>query len=188
MDRQQILLAKALQAAEVPLTVATADDCLILQKATYLLQCAGVRLGFRFRWYMRGPYSPETIAAALGVIREGQSAHAELQGWKLDDASKQRIDRLNSLFSKGDGKAEQTRHLELLGSVLFLINTNQVKAKDAEETFSILRRYSKKYDASDVRKAVKELRKYGLFKSPSFGRRQQPHPRQHCPDGSARGT
>src|SRR5438876_1106010 len=105
MDRQQILLAKALDAAEIPLNVTTFDDRLILQKAVYLLQCAGVRLGYRFRWYLRGPYSPDMTAGAFGIVGEGQSAQTELQGWKLDDASKKRIDPLKPLFSKGEDKS-----------------------------------------------------------------------------------
>lgn len=42
MDRQQILLAKSLDAAQISLSVATFDDRLILQKAVYLLQLGGV--------------------------------------------------------------------------------------------------------------------------------------------------
>src|SRR5438445_12999592 len=104
MDRQQILLAKALEAAEIPLDVTTFRDRLILQKTLYLLQNAGVHLGYRFRWYLRGPYSPDMTAGAFGIVGEGQSAQAELRGWKLDDASKQRIDRLRSLVSKREDK------------------------------------------------------------------------------------
>src|SRR5438105_1432600 len=105
MDRQQILLAKSLEAAEMPLSVESFDDRLILQKAVYLLQAAGVHLGYRFRWYLRGPYSPEMTAAAFGVLREGQPAQQELQEWKLDDASKERIERLKPLLSIGKDKA-----------------------------------------------------------------------------------
>jgi uncharacterized protein YwgA len=140
MDRQQILLAKTLEAAEVPLNVSTFDDRLILQKAVYLLQNAGVHLGYRFRWYLRSPYSPDMTAGAFGIVGEGQSAQTELRGWKLDDASKERIDRLKSLVFKGEDKAAKARRLELLASVLFLIKTKQAKANDAEETSAILRR------------------------------------------------
>jgi uncharacterized protein YwgA len=163
MDRQQILLAKALEAAELPLSVATFEDRLILQKTVYLLQSAGVHLGYRFRWYLRGPYSPDMTAGAFGIVREGNSAQEELRGWKLDDASKGKIDRLKSLFSASVDRRAQARRLELLASVLFLMKTNQAKPNEPEETSKILRRYSKHYHAQDVRDAVEELKGYGLL-------------------------
>lgn len=164
MDRQQILLAKSLEAAEVSLSVETFADRLILQKTVYLLQAAGVHLGYRFRWYLRGPYSPEMTAGAFGIVGEGQLAQRELQGWKLDDASKERIDRLKPLLAaEGADKPSQVRRMELLASVLFLIKTEQTEASDAEGTAAILRKYKKDYDAKAVRKAVHQLRAYGLF-------------------------
>ncbi len=163
MDRQQILLAKALEAAEIPLDVATFHTRLILQKAVYLLQSAGVQLGYRFRWYLRGPYSPDMTAGAFGIIGEGSSAQEELRGWKLDAESKAVIDRLKPLLCEGDDKAAQASRLELLASVLFLINTKQAKENDAAETSTILRRYNKNYHAEDVRKAIQELKTYGLL-------------------------
>jgi uncharacterized protein YwgA len=163
MDRQQILLAKALEAAEVPLKVATFHDRLILQKAVYLLQSAGVHFGYRFRWYLRGPYSPDMTAGAFGIVGEGPSAQKELRGWKLDAASSKRIANLKPLMGDGGNSAGRARRLELLASVLFLIKTNQTKATDPEGAAAILRRYNKNYKVEEVRKAAEELKEYALL-------------------------
>ncbi|MDB5308653.1 MAG: hypothetical protein JWO38_2855 [Gemmataceae bacterium] len=164
MDRQQILLAKSLEAAEVPLSVNTFHDRLILQKAVYLLQAAGIHLGYRFRWYIRGPYSPDMTSGAFGIANEGEYAEAELRGWKLDDESATRARNLHSLLhQEGESKTDQARRLELLASALFLFKTDQAKPGDPEGTATILKRNNKEFSAAEVKSAVKELRAHGLL-------------------------
>lgn len=164
MDRQQILLGKALEAAEMPLNVGTFDDRLILQKSVYLLQSAGVHLGYRFRWYLRGPYSPEMTAGAFGIAGEAEAAQQELRGWTLDDETRTRIERIKPLLASAGNKAAHARRMELLASTLFLINTNQAKPTDPEAVASILKRFKKNYDTKAVRDAIQELRGYGFVK------------------------
>ena len=53
--------------------------------------------------------------------------------------------------------------LELLASVLFLVNTKQADAANADETAAILRKNKKQFDAKDVSSAVKELNAHGLI-------------------------
>ena len=59
MDLQQIRLGLVLREADVSVDVSSFANRLILQKAGYLLQQAGVSLGYHFSWYLRGPYSPD---------------------------------------------------------------------------------------------------------------------------------
>lgn len=164
MDRQQILLAKSLEAAQVPLSVRTFNERLILQKSVYLLQASGIHINYRFRWYIRGPYSPDMTAGAFGIVNEGKYAQRELQGWKLDDNSAQRARRLQPLLHReGESKAEQARRLELLASALFLFKTDQAKPTDPEGTSNILKKNDKNFDVGEVKTAVKELKAHGLL-------------------------
>lgn len=164
MDRQQILLAKTLEAADVPLNVHTFNDRLILQKSAYLLQMSGIHMGYRFRWYLRGPYSPDMTAGAFGIVNEGQYGQEELQGWHLDKESAERARKLRPLLNrKGESKSGQVQRLELLASVLFLIKTEQAKLGDPEGTSRILKKNEKHYNAEEVRAAAKELRAHGLL-------------------------
>ncbi len=49
-----------LKALEYPsISVANFEDKLVVQKIIYLLQLKGVRFGYRFSLYVRGPYSPD---------------------------------------------------------------------------------------------------------------------------------
>ncbi len=163
MDRQQILLAKSLEAAGVPLAVETFDERLILQKVVYLIQVAGVHTGYRYRWYLRGPYSPDMTADAFGILREGKAGQEELGRWNLDDESAGRLEKLKPLLVRvGEPVAEKARRLELLASVLFPIKTDQVKVNDHAATSEILKKNGKDFTTSDVRAAVKELKGYGL--------------------------
>ncbi len=57
MDTKQLVLKRTLEAAGESLEVDTLDDRLRLQKAIYLIQAAGADLGYRYSWYIRGPYS-----------------------------------------------------------------------------------------------------------------------------------
>lgn len=164
MDRQQILLAKSLEAACVPLGVKTFIDRLILQKSVYLLQSVGIHMGYRFRWYLRGPYSPEMTAGAFGIVNEGEYARKELQGWNLDEESANLARKLQPLLHRdAEAKEEQSRRLELLASILFLFKTEQALPSDPDGTSKILAKSDKVFSPSEVRTAVKELKVYGLL-------------------------
>ncbi len=163
MDRQQILLAKSLNAAQVPLDIKTFDNRLILQKAVFLLQSAGIKFGYRFRWYLRGPYSPDMTSDAFGILREGDSAEKELKQWKLDGVSAELAGKLQPLLKRdGESAEEQAKRLEVLASVLFLFNTGQAPREDHESTSKVLKRNGKDFDVAQVREASSELEKYGL--------------------------
>jgi len=142
----------------------TFNDRLILQKTVYLLQSAGIHIGYRFRWYLRGPYSPDMTAGAFGIVNEGEYGQKELQGWKLDDESKKRAVVLRPLLHQaGEAKSATVRRLELLASVLFLVKTGQAKTSDPSGTSSILRKNDKHYNPDEVKDASKQLKAYGLL-------------------------
>ncbi len=159
MNRQQILLALTLRNAQVPLSVKTFDDRLVLQKAVYLLQAANIHLGYRYRWYLRGPYSTDVASDAFFVVGQSESLNDELQRWVLDDTSRQRIEQLKPLFTT-NGPRPVPQRLELLASVLFLLKTNQAEAPD--KIARILKINDKPFNEQDVQEALVELRKYDL--------------------------
>lgn len=161
MNRQQVLLALAFKEAGISVSVDTFDERLVVQKSACLLQEAGVHLGYRFRWYLRGPYSPELTSDAFLLSGQHQQVKQELQGWQLDEESKQRIARLKALFF-GKSLPALAKHLELLASVMFLIRTRQATATDATRIAQILKINGKPFIAEDVHKALKELGDYGF--------------------------
>ncbi|MEZ0606175.1 hypothetical protein ACAX43_29220 [Paraburkholderia sp. IW21] len=81
MDTKQLVLKLALEAADQPMDVNTLDERMRLQKAVYLLQAAGASLGYRYSWYLKGPYSTALTQDYFAL------AEAKQQG---DDAAGQR--------------------------------------------------------------------------------------------------
>lgn len=46
------------------------DERLVLQKTIYLMQEFGLYIGYNFRWYIRGPYSPELTRDAFAIMQK----------------------------------------------------------------------------------------------------------------------
>ncbi len=51
------------------------DKRLVLQKTVYLLQAFGLNTGFRYSWYIRGPYSSDLTKLAYSVATNYDSNH-----------------------------------------------------------------------------------------------------------------
>jgi len=164
MDRQQISLKLTLDALGVPLRLDSFDDRMVLQKTIYLCQRAGVYLGYRYNWYLRGPYSPDLTRDAFELHAKQTSGFDEAVGWKLDGASIERLNRVSSLW-KSRREDERPRWLELLASVLFLQRSYDGRDKDAAGLREILMRNEKYYSEDEIRQALQEFANYGLVSS-----------------------
>src|SRR5712692_9178371 len=142
MDRQQIGLKLTLDALGLPLQLDSFDDRMALQKTIYLCQLGGIHLGYRYNWYLRGPYSPDLTRDAFALRTNQNSEFDETAGWKLDEASIQRLKKISPLW-ESQRKDERARWLELLASVLFLKGTYDGRGKDAAGLREILVRNEK---------------------------------------------
>ena len=67
MEQKLIALKMFLDALGVPETIDTIDDRKRVQKAVYLGQLSGIDLGYRFGWYLKGPYSPALTRDYFGL-------------------------------------------------------------------------------------------------------------------------
>jgi len=162
MDRQQIGLKLTVNGLNLPFQINTFEDRLILQKALYLAQVAGVNLGYYYYWYLHGPYSPSLTRDEYAIGFEISQDIDDSEGWKLDDESSERLKKLQNLIPKSD-RPELRRKLELLASVHFLINRRQVRQNDAREIAETLKRFNKDFSEEEVQKALRELINYGLL-------------------------
>jgi len=160
MNRQQLLFGLALREAGVPLDVSSFDHRLVIQKAVCVLQHAGIHLGYRFRWYLRGPYSTEVASDAFWLAGQSKAFAEELEGWRLDEASRSRIADLKALFTATSVSALAER-LELLGSILFMVRTKQA-APEAKDITRLLRSNNKHFKEAEVSEALATLSRYGF--------------------------
>ncbi|MHC4545580.1 MAG: hypothetical protein ACYTDW_14550 [Planctomycetota bacterium] len=162
MDRQQIGLMLTVKGLNLPFQINTFEGRLILQKAVYLAQTAGVNLGYYYHWYLYGPYSPSLTRDEYSIYTDISAGMDESEGWKLDDRSSQRLEEIRGIFVKPE-RDKLAKKLELLASVHFLIERKQVSQRITEEITSILRRFNKDFSEEEVRNALRELKDYGLL-------------------------
>lgn len=162
MDRQQIGVRLAVDGLNLPFKIDGFMDRLIMQKAVYLAQAAGVNLGYYYHWYLHGPYSPSLTRDEFAVAMDISADLDESKGWKLDDGSSKRLERIGGLFAEPE-RGKLARKLELLASVHFLIDRKQVSKVDTSRITATLGRFNKDFTEEDVRKALEELKAHGLL-------------------------
>ena len=162
MDRQQIAMKLTLEALELSLSVETFNERLVVQKAICLAQAAGSTLGYHFRWYLRGPYSPALTRDAFAVVSEIASDTDESQRWRLDDHSTARLKKLRALIPQVP--ADRPQKLELLASVYYLVSKGQVTGQDVDALRQKLKKFGKPFTEGKIRGALKELGEHDLIK------------------------
>lgn len=161
MDERQIGLALALKEAGVSSNMAGFDSRLILQKAVYLLEEAGIRLGYSYNWYLRGPYSPGLTRDLYDL----KSNTTDVEGWVLDEDSKTAAHRLRSLFimAPEESLASMASRLELLASLHYLARRGKLNVEDDDQATKQLAANGKDFERDDVAKAMQTLRQVGLW-------------------------
>ena len=162
MDRQQIGVKLAIDALKLPFRVGTFEDRLIMQKAVYLAQTAGVNLGYYYHWYLYGPYSPSLTRDGFAIAMDISAELDESKGWRLDDESSKRIERIRCLFGE-KCSSKLAGKLELLASVHFLVDRKQASRVDTGGITATLKRFNKPFDEEDVKGALREMKSYDLL-------------------------
>ncbi len=162
MDRQQIGVKLAVDGLNLPFKIDYFMDRLIMQKAVYLAQAAGVNLGYYYHWYLHGPYSPSLTRDEFAVAMDISSGLDESEGWTLDDGSSKRLERMRGIFSEPE-RDKLARKLELLASVHFLIDRKQASKVDTSRITTTLGRFNKNFSEVEVKEALMELKHYGLL-------------------------
>jgi uncharacterized protein YwgA len=162
MDRQQIGLQLTLNALNYALRLDTFDERMALQKTIHLCQAAGIHLGYRYTWYLRGPYSPDLTRDAFYLHANQEAASDETAGSKLDDESILRLKQIEQLWASKN-KSDRPRLLELLSSVLFLKQSYDGRNQDASGLKQILERNEKFFSEDEIQRAIVELQHHGLL-------------------------
>ena len=162
MDRQQISVKLTADSLGLPFKIESFQDRLIMQKAIYLAQTAGIQLGYFYQWYLHGPYSSSLTRDEYAIAMDLSADMDESNGWTLDDASLQRLKALKPIFKESD-RNKLAQKLELLASVHFLIDRKQVSKIDPYKIAEILQRYNKPFNKQHVEKAIEELKEYGFL-------------------------
>lgn len=119
MKKREKILSKIFQMLDFSSIDPTVfNNRLIYQKTIYLLQYSGISLGYRFNWYIRGPYSPD-LTSTIFEVNENPSIYSESKSIRFKD--QEGIERKIKKFSKALGDNSQNpEFLEILASVAYL--------------------------------------------------------------------
>ncbi|MBD3397534.1 hypothetical protein GF413_00420 [Candidatus Micrarchaeota archaeon] len=160
MDRGQIALKLFLDELGIDFDIKTIDDRKRVQKAVYLGQLSGVDLGYRFGWYIRGPYSTSLTNDYFPLA---ESLASEDNGWEgktLKKSVKEKLARIKPLMEPPHGVSlRQEDWLELVASLDYL---RRVSRLDDEEARKILKK-EKSHVFEYVEEAKQALIEADLF-------------------------
>lgn len=102
-------------------TLQTFSQRLNVQKRLYLVQVLGYDLGYRFSWYLRGPYCSSLTQEAFALRDDLLSGDNDADGFMLSDDAKETIRKAKELWRVPNGVTiDQDEWLELLASLHYL--------------------------------------------------------------------
>ncbi len=144
-----------------------------LQKKIYILQLTGLDLGYRYNWYLKGPYCPALADATL-TLREEVKYDKEFNDYRLNSKTKSSFGKLKEIIAlPSTPQTEESEWLELLASLHYLKHIAYWSGKDNprfEEVFERLSkskpRFAGKKELAKV--AWKRLNAVGLVKNKSL--------------------
>ena len=132
MENRLVLLKLVLEALGLQPNIGSLARRKTLQKAVYLAQQLYPPLGYRYNWYMLGPYSP---ALARDYYSLSTEADVSTQGFRLSGVARQKISTLKPwLKPPPEVDLAGDSWLELLASLHYLFTS-----VDAQNANQILR-------------------------------------------------
>ncbi len=141
-------------------SIDTIDDRKRVQKAVYLGQIARVDLGYRFGWYLRGPYSTGLTKDYYALADAVNSGELDTQGRTLKPELRERLKRIRPLLDPPSGvHLSQEDWLELLASLHFLQYVSKFDQDKAVERI----RQEKPHLKAFLHEAESQLQRYGLL-------------------------
>lgn len=129
MNNVLAILNSYLSALGVPPNIKTINDRKRVQKAVYLAEAAGAKLGYDYNWYVYGPYSPRLandyyrLSEAIldDEIQAGTEAENNQNIPKLKDSILEKLQSVAKIIEKPAGfDLAQEDWLELTSSLHYL--------------------------------------------------------------------
>lgn len=134
MEPKLAVLKLVLEELGVPSAITTVDDRKRVQKAVYLAQLSKLDLGYRYGWYLMGPYCPKLTQDYFELENETETT----EGLSLNSKAKELINGVKPLMSVPDNlkiELKQEEWLELLASYDFLRRVSRMDHDRAVKTF-----------------------------------------------------
>lgn len=100
--------------------MSTFSGRLALQKHVYLMQLFGIDLGYRFNWYLHGPYSPALAERGFEIEERKDSIERLAESVALQDWVKDRLKQYEKLIAEKPEETSLELWLEILASLHYL--------------------------------------------------------------------
>ncbi len=160
MEPRLIALWLYLDQLGVSSDIETVSDRKRVQKAVYLGQLSGVDFGYRFGWYLMGPYSTTLTQDYYEMAEAINLGENDYQNMELRSSIRNKLDKIAPLLKKPDSvNLQDEQWLELVASYHYLI---KVRLSSNEEALNTLKE-EKSLLIDYVSTAKKELTKAGLL-------------------------
>ena len=138
MEPKLVALKLFLDELDIPASIETIDDRKKVQKAVYLGQLPGVDLGYRFGWYLKGPYSPSLTKDYFSLAEALTSGDQATIGKQFSDSVRARLRSVLPLMQVPQETGLPLEDwLELVSSLHFL---RKVQALDENKAVEMLER------------------------------------------------
>lgn len=130
----------------------TFDGRLILQKTIYLMQAFGLPLGYRFSWYVYGPYSPDLTEEGYEI----KEIYKEIP--KLKFVKEEKEKQFKKFIKIFEEKKNDAYWLELMASIHFLKKVHPYENKQTILKFVEQKQpYIKMEDCEDAWKYLENI-------------------------------
>jgi uncharacterized protein YwgA len=159
MEQKQLILKLFLDSLGCDFSISGVGDRKTLQKAVYLGQLTGVDLGYRFGWYVKGPYSSELADTYYDLDRKLKGSPEEFANKRLSEPIRTALNRLVPMFETIPNGLDKEGWLELLASYHHL---RTVQSKNNQEAVKVLQA-QKPHLVKYVEKAHQVLQQYNLL-------------------------
>ena len=134
MENRLVVLKLFLDELEVSSDVDTIDDRKRVQKAIYLGQLTGVDLGYRFSWYLMGPYSPSLTRDYFDLSEDMAAGEPSFEAMELISSVKKKLKRVLPLLKVPKTlKVSIEDWLELVASFHYLLKVSKCSKPEALE-------------------------------------------------------
>lgn len=131
MHRRAAVVAAMLKELGVPMSIEKMEDRIAMQKAIYLAQVSGADLGYRFNWYVRGPYCPD-LARDYYAAMESPDGYASLTAAQC---LKDLVAKAKEAIDKKPEDTSLAAWLEAIASLDFLLRIRRVPEAQLRERF-----------------------------------------------------
>jgi len=122
-----------------------------LQKLTYLFEIFGLDLGFRFSWYVHGPYN-RNLTTVLYNDDEAESTRPVADHFENE---KEKLELLKRFLGRD---VHSSRALELIGSLHYILTATKNEQKSDEEILQILLDLKPQFSEGETRYYLNKIR------------------------------